>query len=93
MCEPHTLFLKLNFSRLALPGTFSLLAGGFAKAPGVPPDLLHTFYSLSWFSLAGETGVQAEMDVALGVTRGTAERLGRHRPISPGPRWKEQHSP
>lgn len=72
---------------------FALLAGGFAKAPGVPPDLLHTFYSLSWLSLAGETGVQAEMDVALGVARGTAERLKRFLPISSATQLKEYHSP
>lgn len=51
------------------------------------PDLLHTFYSLSWLSLAGETGVQAEMDVALGVARGTAERLGRYLPIAPATQY------
>eukprot|EP00752_Nemacystus_decipiens_P009381 g8384.t1 len=53
--------------------------GGFAKIPGVPADVLHSFYSLSWLSLAGETGVQQDMDVALGVSRAAARRLGRHR--------------
>lgn len=65
-------------ARLTLPG-------GFAKIPRVPSDILHSFYSLSWLSLAGETGVQRDMDVALGITRAAAERLGRHHV-----RWKER---
>jgi geranylgeranyl transferase type-1 subunit beta len=28
------------------------LLGGFAKTPGAPPDVLHTFYSLCWLSMA-----------------------------------------
>ncbi|CAM9779071.1 unnamed protein product, partial [Ectocarpus fasciculatus] len=51
--------------------------GGFAKAPGVSPDLLHSFYSISWLSLAGETGVR-EMDAALGVTKRAAGRIRRN---------------
>lgn len=50
------------------PSPFHLSAGGFAKRPGMPSDLLHSFYSMCWLSLCGEPGV-AEMDVALGVTK------------------------
>lgn len=28
------------------------LLGGFAKFPGAPPDILHTYYSLCWLSMA-----------------------------------------
>eukprot|EP00903_Cladosiphon_okamuranus_P011080 g10459.t1 len=63
--------------------------GGFAKIPGVPADLLHSFYSLAWLSLAGETGVQQNMDVALGVSRRAAERLGRHALIEPSTEREE----
>jgi len=55
------------------------LAGGFAKIPGAPPDLLHSFYSLSWLSLAGESGVQESMDAALGITKRADGKLRRHR--------------
>ena len=27
--------------------------GGFSKTPGVPPDILHSFYSIAWLSLDG----------------------------------------
>lgn len=92
MRVPHLLCIHMmTLSHWPFLECFAL-AGGFAKAPGVPPDLLHTFYSLSWLSLAGEAGVQEEMDVALGVASGTAERLGRYRAKSSAARWKEQSS-
>jgi geranylgeranyl transferase type-1 subunit beta len=28
------------------------LLGGFAKFPGAPPDILHTFYSLCWLAMS-----------------------------------------
>ncbi|CAM9267929.1 unnamed protein product [Hapterophycus canaliculatus] len=51
--------------------------GGFAKTPGMPPDLLHSFYSLSWLSLVREVGSLEEMDVALGLTKRAAGKLRR----------------
>eukprot|EP00904_Undaria_pinnatifida_P007214 jgi/Undpi1/3622/HiC_scaffold_16.g06992.m1 len=48
--------------------------GGFAKAPGEPPDLLHSFYSLCWLSLSKEEGLEP-MDAALGITRRASNRV------------------
>lgn len=55
-----TLNLLGEFGTTHLPSTrkFILglcqhkLLGGFAKFPGAPPDILHTFYSLCWLSMA-----------------------------------------
>lgn len=58
----------------ALPCFDLVSAGGFAKAPGKPPDLLHSFYSLSWLSLSKEEGLEA-MDAALGITRRAGARV------------------
>lgn len=51
-----------------------IVTGGFAKAPRVPPDLLHSFYSVCWLSLAKEFALE-DMDVALGVTKRTAAHI------------------
>lgn len=42
------------------------ILGGFAKIPGSPPDILHSFYSLSWLSMACENGTKA-IDTRLGL--------------------------
>ena len=42
------------------------LLGGFAKVPDSYPDILHTFYSLAWLSMAGESGTEA-IDPTLGL--------------------------
>lgn len=33
--------------------------GGFSKVPGAPPDLLHSFFSLTWLSMAGKAGLRS----------------------------------
>ncbi|GMH90326.1 hypothetical protein TrVE_jg4810 [Triparma verrucosa] len=48
--------------------------GGFGKAEGAPPDVLHTFYSLGYLSLSGFAGEGAEggcgdIDVTLGCSK------------------------
>lgn len=53
------------------------MTGGFAKVPGMPPDLLHSLYSVAWLSLSGETGV-GEMDVALGISKRSAALFRSH---------------
>ncbi|CAM9665926.1 unnamed protein product [Ascophyllum nodosum] len=45
-----------------------VLAGGFAKAPDLLPDLLHSFYSVAWLSLSQELEAE-EIDVSLGITK------------------------
>ncbi|CAM9301888.1 unnamed protein product [Scytosiphon promiscuus] len=69
----------VNASRaqLFLTSCQNRFRGGFAKAPGMPPDLLHSFYSLTWLSLAGEDASLEDLDVALGLTKRAAEKLGR----------------
>lgn len=52
----------------------ALVPGGFAKRPDMPPDLLHSFYSVCWLSLCEEPGI-GEMDVALGITTRTAQEV------------------
>jgi geranylgeranyl transferase type-1 subunit beta len=55
-----TLHLLGEFQNTHVPSTreFVLgqcqhkLLGGFAKMPGAPPDILHTFYSLCWLAMA-----------------------------------------
>ena len=42
------------------------MSGGFSKYPSLPPDILHTFYSTCWLSIAGLYGLN-KLDVKLGV--------------------------
>lgn len=42
-------------------------SGGFGKVPHAPPDLLHSFYSVCAFSLAGVRHVEA-LDCELGIS-------------------------
>lgn len=81
--ECHCLLRHGCCCSLFLPGVARTPAGGFAKAPGMPPDLLHSFYSLSWLCIVGETGSLEEMDVALGISKRAAARLGRNRDVPP----------
>ena len=67
----HTVYM---YDARVLPCFDRVAAGGFAKAPGKPPDLLHSFYSLSWLSLSKEEGLEA-MDAALGITRRAGARV------------------
>ncbi|CAM9370422.1 unnamed protein product [Phaeothamnion confervicola] len=52
--------------------------GGFAKVPGGPPDILHSFYSVCWLALSGEPGV-APLDCVLGISRQAAGRVSARR--------------
>lgn len=47
--------------------------GGFCKADDCPPDILHSFYSISWLSIAGKSGLRM-LHPALGMV---AERVFR----------------
>jgi prenyltransferase beta subunit len=41
-------------------------SGGFSKLPDTYPDILHSFYSLSWMSLAGKL---PELDPCLAIRK------------------------
>ena len=45
---------------------YDVMAGGFSKAPDVHPDILHTFYSTCWLSLA-EVYDFKRLNVELGI--------------------------
>ena len=55
-------------NRLKVNACYSTLTGGFSKHPEFPPDLLHSFYSLCWLSMAGSHGLQT-LDVKYGMTQ------------------------
>ncbi len=38
----------------------------FSKTPGMPPDILHTFYSTCWLSMIRSEGLR-KIDVRLGI--------------------------
>jgi geranylgeranyl transferase type-1 subunit beta len=70
-----TLSLLGQFGDTDLPSTQTFLlrdcqqsayTGGFSKLPDCYPDLLHTFYSLCWLSMAGYEGVKS-IDPRLGM--------------------------
>jgi geranylgeranyl transferase type-1 subunit beta len=70
-----TLVLLRQFDCTDIPSTQTFLlndcqqsqySGGFSKYPDLYADVLHTFYSLSWLSMAGLEGLRA-MDVRLGI--------------------------
>ncbi|CAM9174022.1 unnamed protein product [Ectocarpus fasciculatus] len=44
----------------------SHFSGGFSKVPTYPPDILHSFYSLCWMSIAALEGVKS-FNCALGI--------------------------
>mmetsp|Transcript_11716 Transcript_11716/g.17751 ORF Transcript_11716/g.17751 Transcript_11716/m.17751 type:complete len:361 (-) Transcript_11716:82-1164(-) len=44
----------------------SVATGGFGKTPAAPPDILHSFYSLAWLSLAEEPGTHM-IDTSIGL--------------------------
>ena len=48
--------------------------GGFSKAPGVHPDMLHSFYSLAWLSLSGEPGLH-KFNATFGIRQDRAEHI------------------
>ncbi|KAL3717800.1 hypothetical protein ACJRO7_003016 [Eucalyptus globulus] len=48
--------------------------GGFAKSPGVLPDLYHSYYGLAAFSILGEAGLKP-LCLELGVTEAAATGL------------------
>lgn len=50
--------------------------GGFSKAPGVKPDMLHSFYSLAWLSLSGEPALH-KFNATFGIRQDRAEQLGK----------------
>lgn len=68
-CFPLT---DLPSNRQFLLGScqFNSKVGGFSKLPGGYPDILHSFYSLCWLTMAGqrEDGLR-ELDVKLGICR------------------------
>lgn len=70
-----TLSLLRRFDCTDLPSTQTFLlrdcqqgrySGGFSKLPDCYADLLHTFYSLCWLSMAGYEGLRS-IDPRLGV--------------------------
>ena len=68
-------YFALQIARIGFPLVFAVhryvgcfLAGGFAKAPDLLPDLLHSFYSVAWLSLSQELEAE-EIDVSLGITK------------------------
>ncbi len=48
--------------------------GGFSKAPGALPDILHSFYSLAWLSLSGEPSLH-RLNATLGIRQDRADSL------------------
>lgn len=48
--------------------------GGYGKAPGDYPDLLHTYMSLCGLSILGSEGLQ-ELYCPLGITKRTYKHL------------------
>lgn len=71
--EPHSNYTCKCHAITSYSQT-ALVPGGFAKRPDMPPDLLHSFYSVCWLSLCEEPGI-GEMDVALGITTRTAQEI------------------
>lgn len=47
--------------------------GGFSKVPGVYCDILHSFYSISWLSMAELHGV-ASIDPRLSILKDKSEK-------------------
>ena len=60
------MYMLPNFN-LQVHSCFHPFSGGFSKAPDLPPDILHTFYSTCWLSLAGLYNLR-KMDTRLGVS-------------------------
>lgn len=50
------------------------LIGGFAKGPGSPPDVLHSYLGLAALSLYGESGIKS-LDPALCISREAVANL------------------
>lgn len=54
------------------------MIGGFAKHPGGPPDLYHSYLALAALATMGEPGLK-EFDAALAVSRETAGKIAAAR--------------
>lgn len=50
--------------------------GGFAKTPGVVPDILHSFYSLAWLCLSNNSNLPIHrLNASLGIRQDRVEQL------------------
>jgi geranylgeranyl transferase type-1 subunit beta len=68
--------------RAFLSETQDRVVGGFGKAPGDPPDLLHAYFGLAGLALLGEPGIGPIVPM-LNMGERAAATLPAQRPTAP----------
>lgn len=72
----HAHLVDRNALRQYLCDTTQHMIGGFSKAPGAPPDVMHSYTGLAALAVYNELGLK-ELDPVLAVSRDAAKNLGK----------------